>query len=337
MNAPPATPAVRPAFLVTIDTEGDDLWSRPRTICTENSRYLPRFQALCEAFRLKPTYLTSYEMARCPIFVDFGRAVGRSGSAEIGMHLHAWNSPPLVPLTDRDEWHQPYLVEYPPGVMRDKIARLTDLLEETFATPMRSHRAGRWALNATYARLLAARGYQVDCSVTPHLNWRAEAGAPGGAGGSDYRSFPELPYFMDPDDIGRPGTSSLLQVPATVMLNESLPARLLRALAGRQSRLRRGLKRLCPEHFWLRPKRGNLRAMTALLERACRERRACVEFVLHSSELMPGANPTFRTPADIERLYGDLETLFAAARERFRGATLQEFGREFAERRAPPR
>ena len=32
----------------TIDTEGDNLWSRPRTITTCNSRYLPRFQALCK-------------------------------------------------------------------------------------------------------------------------------------------------------------------------------------------------------------------------------------------------------------------------------------------------
>lgn len=324
----------RPAFLITIDTEGDDLWSRPRTIRTENARFLPRFQALCESFRLKPTYLVNYEMARCPAFVEFGREVSASGNAEIGMHLHAWNSPPLTPLTDRDEWHQPYLVEYPPDVIRDKIAVLTDLLEETFSARMRSHRAGRWAMNAPYARLLAVRGYQVDCSVTPHLTWRQEAGAPRGAGGSDYRSFPELPYFMDPDDIGRPGSSSLLEVPATVMLNDSLPARTLRALVGDQSRLRRLLRPLCPDHLWLRPKRGNLRAMTTILRRALREQRPCVEFVLHSSELMPGANPTFRTPGDIERLYGDLEVLFAMARDHFRGLTLQEFGRDFT--RHPP-
>ena len=45
----------RPAFLVTIDTEGDDLWSRPREIGTRNAAFLPRFQALCEAHGLKPT------------------------------------------------------------------------------------------------------------------------------------------------------------------------------------------------------------------------------------------------------------------------------------------
>jgi hypothetical protein len=40
----------RPAFLITIDTEGDNLWSRPRTITTRNAHSLPRFQALCEKY-----------------------------------------------------------------------------------------------------------------------------------------------------------------------------------------------------------------------------------------------------------------------------------------------
>lgn len=331
----PEQRGARPAFIITIDTEGDDLWSRPKTIRTENSRFLPRFQALCESFRLKPTYLTNYEMARCPVFREFGREALRGGSAEIGMHLHAWNSPPLDPLTDRDWWHQPYLIEYPGEVMREKISVITDLLEETFGTAMRSHRAGRWAMDTRYARLLADRGYEADCSVTPHVSRVQHPGAPGRGGGSDYRSFPELPYFIDLDDISRPGPSPLLEVPATVMVNTSLPARVLRALSGEQTLVRRLFKPLCPTLLWLRPRRGNLRSMLTILRRALREGRPCVEFVLHSSELMPGANPTFRTAEDIERLYRDLHILFSATRGHFRGATLQEFAREFAAGQRP--
>jgi len=323
----------KPVFLITIDTEGDDLWSRPRAIRTENSRFLPRFQALCESFGLKPTYLTNHEMALCPVFREFGREALRKGSAEIGMHLHAWNSPPLVPLTDDDDRHQPYLIDFPVELIRAKIAAITDLLEETFDTPMRSHRAGRWAMDARYVRALAERGYTVDCSVTPHFDWRKQPGAPLGGGGSDYRRFPELPYFIDPDDISRPGSSPLLEVPVTIMLNDSVPGRLLRALAGEQTLARRLFKPLCPTSSWLRPQRGNLRAMVNLLRRALREQRPCVEFILHSSELMPGANPAFRTPGDIERLYRDMGILFAAAGEHFRGATLQEFAVEFSSRR----
>src|SRR4051812_31716398 len=83
------TPRARsmPAFIITIDTEGDNAWARPRSMTTANARYLPRFQSLCERYRLKPTYLTNYEMARCPAFQEFGHDVLQRGAAEIGMHL----------------------------------------------------------------------------------------------------------------------------------------------------------------------------------------------------------------------------------------------------------
>lgn len=156
-----------PAFLITIDVEGDNLWARnPRMTC-ENARFLPRFQALCERFGQRPTYLTSYEMATSPAYVDFARDVLARKTGEVGMHLHAWNSPPIEPLTADDNAHHPYLIDYPDAVMRDKIAFITGLLEDTFGVKMISHRAGRWAMDGRYARLLVEFGYRVDCSVTP--------------------------------------------------------------------------------------------------------------------------------------------------------------------------
>jgi hypothetical protein len=79
----------KPALLITVDTEGDNLWAKPHRITTENSSYLARFQTLCEQFNHKPTYLTNWEMANCPIFRDFGRDVLARNAGEIGMHLHA--------------------------------------------------------------------------------------------------------------------------------------------------------------------------------------------------------------------------------------------------------
>ena len=63
------------AFLITIDTEGDDLWSKPREITAANAETLPRFQELCERYRLKPTYLVNWEMVQSPFFREFGTAV----------------------------------------------------------------------------------------------------------------------------------------------------------------------------------------------------------------------------------------------------------------------
>ena len=52
---------------------------------------------------------------------------------------------------------------------------------------------------------------------------------------------------------------------------------------------------------------------------------AHLEFVLHSSELMPGGSPSFPDASAIERLYDDLEGLFETLSLRCRGVTLQEF------------
>lgn len=315
----------RPAFLITIDTEGDNLWESAGRIETRNTAYLPRFQALCERYGFKPTWLTNYEMAVDPAFVEFGRDVLRRGQGEIGMHLHAWNSPPIRPLTTDDNRHCPYLIEYPEEVMRDKIAYMTDLLEETFGLKMTSHRAGRWAFDERYARLLVEFGYRVDCSVTPGVSWSANPGAPGGRGGTDYRAFPVHAYRMDLNDISRPGHSALLELPMTVR-----PSRLHAAAPWlyRLPGVRRVARRLSPSVTWLRPDGRNRQVMLDLVDRATREGWAYLEFMLHSSEFMPGGSPTFRSPASIEALYEDIAVLFEAAAVGFAGKTLSEYAME---------
>jgi hypothetical protein len=47
--------------------------------------------------------------------------------------------------------------------------------------------------------------------------------------------------------------------------------------------------------------------------------------MLHSSELMPGGSPAFRTDASIRTLYEHLERLFEHASRFFDGATLAQF------------
>ena len=315
----------RPAFLITVDTEGDNLWARRKEITTENARFLPRFQALCEKYGLKPTWLVNYEMAECPAFVEFARDVVKKGAGEIGMHLHAWNCPPLAPLTDDDMRHHPYLTEYAEPVMRDKIRFMTDLLEDRFQHKMLSHRAGRWGFNAVYARQLVEHGYMVDCSVTPHISWAKYLGDPNGQGGPDFTRFPEQPYFIDLDQIDRPGDSPLLEVPVSVI--ETRYVRFNARMESSPKWLRRLSQRMWPPilSMFPRDKRRIFRHMQTILRHAVDHRRPCVMLATHSSELMPGGSPFFPTAKSIERLYGRLEILFASAAKEFRGMTLSEF------------
>jgi hypothetical protein len=322
-----------PAFLITIDTEGDNLWDRPRFITTRNAEFLERFQRLCELHGLRPTWLTDHEMVLSQVFRRFAVDVIARGTAEIGMHLHAWNSPPLEPLTPDDAWVSPYLIDYPPRVMREKIHRLTVTLEDALGVKMISHRAGRWAFDERYAQMLLEEGYRVDCSVTPLVSWKTTLGDPSGPGGSDYTDFPNEPYWVDLDDISRPGTSDLLELPVTIAsFRSGLTNRLVRladrlpaSLARSRALTHRVVDRVSPPAVWLRPSGNNGGRLRDLIDRVLEERRLYAEFMLHSSELMPGGSPMFPDDASIERLYGDLDLLFARVARVFRGVTLSEF------------
>jgi hypothetical protein len=316
-------------FIITIDTEGDNLWARPREITTRNAEYLPRFQSLCERFGFKPVYLTNYEMAMSDVFVEFARDVLARGAAEVGMHLHAWNSPPLVPLTGDDFHFQPYLIEYPDQVMKEKIKIVTRLLEDRIDQKMISHRSGRLAFDGRYAAMLLDEGYRVDCSVSPGIDWRGTPGSPGGNGGSDYTAFPVRPYFFSPSDISAPTTAGLLEVPMTIhssRLYQRAP------WAYRIPLLRQAAHRLVSPAFnWLAPAESKLSAMLRAARGARAEGAAHMEFALHSSELMPGGSPTFRNASDIERLYDHLEILFEELSTWCCGMTLKEFHAWFGE------
>lgn len=317
----------RPAFLITIDTEGDNLWQNHDKITTRNAAFLSRFQSLCEKYSFKPTWLTNYEMAIDPVYIEFAQDVITRNQGEVGMHLHAWNSPPLHDLTGDDWRHKPYLIEYPLDIIRQKIEFMTQLLENTFQTKMISHRAGRWAFNEYYASLLVGFGYRVDCSVTPCVDWSRSLGDPKGAGGTDYSAFPHHAYFVDPTDMAKTGDSLLLEVPMSIQYKYSPLINSIKQGVARLQGKNRG-----PSVNWLRPTGGNVDKMKQVVTQKLKQGTDYVEFMLHSSEFMPGGSPTFKTEADIEKLYYDLEQLFSWLHQRTTGMTLADYYWKFKDK-----
>lgn len=315
----------KPSFLITIDVEGDNQWDTSHKITTHNASYLSRFQELCIKYGFKPTYLTNYEMAKSSQFQEFGNASLKNENAEIGMHLHPWNMPPDFKLTNNDKLYKPYLIEHPIQVMEDKIDYMTSLLEDTFNCPIVSHRAGRWGFNEVYAALIVKKGYKVDCSVTPHINWDHHLGDPNLKGGTDYTDFQQEEYYLDLEDITKEGNSDLLEIPVTIMKNNTPIIETTRKLVQPISPLRKIVNYYIPKVVWLRPNGKNINQMKKILKKAILEERTQVEFMLHSSELMPNGSPTFKTKHSIEMLYLDLEELFIYASQHFIGMTLHEF------------
>ena len=152
-------------FLISIDTEGDNLWKWHvgKPITTENAKFLPRFQELCENYGFKPTYLTNYEMATDAFFANYFKNKSQKNLCEIGMHLHAWNSPPEFDLKIRTDIipGAPFITEYPTEIINNKVSFLTNLLENTFETEILSHRSGRWATNSEYFKTLDKNNYKI--------------------------------------------------------------------------------------------------------------------------------------------------------------------------------
>ena len=301
----------RPVLILTVDTEGDNIWACPESVTTENARYMPRFQNLCEDYGYKPTYLVNYEMAIDPFFQQMGRSLVRRTAGEIGLHVHSWNSPPLTPSAYDPRWHHIYLYELSDEMMHAKISYLTKLLTDSFEIHPISHRAGRWGFDQRVARALSEHGYLVDCSVTPDVSWRRYKGAPDGNGGADYFGFPHQPYFLDLSDIKQTGESQLLEVPVTIKPNyhpilQRFHHSIENRLVGRVFRRLFG-----PPHTWLRPNGRNIDAMLSLVDWAIEQQFPVLEFMIHSSELMPGGSPTFKSSEQIELLYSHLDKLFA--------------------------
>lgn len=286
-------------FIVTIDVEGDNLWETKNTITTENGKYLERFQILCEKYNFVPTYLTDYEMTKSDAFVELGRNGLKKDCLEIGMHLHPWNTPPIIRNKDKVGEGKPYLIEYEREQMEDKIRYITRLLENTFGCDITSHRAGRWAFNETYATILWKKGYLADCSVTPRISWHKNKGQGRGSHGSDYRKFKNYPYEMSLESIDQEGISGLWEVPVTVGKRKN----------------------------WLRPTKTNKDNLLKLVDEKNKECAKYLEFMIHSSELMPGGSPYFTTSEDVENLYVTIEDLFQKIKDDYTGIGLSNYVR----------
>ena len=261
-------------FLITIDTEEDNQWEINKSPSTENVKYLPRFQELAEKYGYKPTWLTTYNMANDEEFVRYFKTKQDNNLCEIGMHLHAWNTPPeyyLEKLTDA----RPYLIEYPIEIMEKKIKTLDQLLVEKFKTKPISHRAGRWTTNDEYFNFLKKCGYKIDTSVTPGVNWNKCLGQTGIAG-SNYTKKPNDTYKIK---------DTLLEVPLTIRRIHAFSFKNIKSF---KNLLREMKSLLVGKYQWIRPDNSYLLDGIFKVMHKCSNDKEYIMFMIHSSELMPG-------------------------------------------------
>ncbi len=301
-------------FIITIDTEGDNLWKWKYGDCitTENVKYLQKFQDLCENYGFKPVWLSNWEMINDSSFVKFIDRNLDKKTCELGMHLHAWNTPPDYELTRNNKSGAPYLIEYPKEIMEKKIGAITEKMKQQFGFVPVSHRAGRWAMNEDYFDLLYKYGYRIDCSITPGKTWVSALGQTPGFVGPDYGNESKCVHMQ----------GKIIEVPVTMEYTHRMFVDVRNSFKANVKSFVYGVK---GKYVWLRPERENLTEMLWLVEQNEIAESDYLMFMLHSSELMPGGNPTFRNVEEIEQLYNNLDVLFKRIENSYCGITLEQY------------
>jgi hypothetical protein len=325
-----------PLFVITLDTEPDNEWGRPPVATTENARFVPRFHELCQQTGFKVTYLLTIEMAADAFLQRYLVPRLRAGECEVGAHLHPWNTPPLFALTDDDMRHHPYPFEYPLEIQRAKLQTLVQAIEGAYGVRPVSYKAGRWGLDGQHAGLLEELGFQVDTSVCPGINWGPSKGDPRRTGGPDFHDAPLHPYRLSRQNVCRPGSMQLWEVPPTIVFYSALGRYVpgVRSLYGRYRRVRRAFDRQHLGSQWLRPfPYMTVRRLQRVVALARRARTPVLNLTFHSSELMPGGSPYNRTAESIEDLFARLGDFFAWLRAAgVQSVTLQEAGARLSQR-----
>lgn len=324
-----ATVPETPAVLVGIDTEADNQWSEAgrRQLQVTNAGLLPVLQARLARFRIRPTYLVSYEMAAAEESAAVLRELARSGACEIGAHLHPWSCPPLASENGHDH-RFPNQLDTP--LLSRQLRELTQVIEERLGVRPTTYRAGRWGLDARALPLLEALGYTVDTSVDPLLNETRK-------GGPLFAGAPSSPYRPDYADVTRAGGARILEVPVSSGTLPRLGKR-LEALYVRLPPLRyRGaLKRLGLRPVWLRPSYTSLVEMKTFASLLGEAGTPCFNIAFHSSELLPGGSPYSPDQNSIDRLLDDLDRLLEHLTGPLSGVgrTFSEFAAAFGTRAA---
>lgn len=313
-------------FIITIDTEGDNLWkpvigpNGMRNISVKNADYIERFQRLCEKYHFVPSYLVNYEMATAYPFAKMAGEWVKDNRCEIGMHLHAWNTPPIFELKYKKGINNPYACEYPHRILKEKIKVMTGLLHDQFGVRPTSHRGGRWYIDTWYLQVLKKLDYLVDCSVTPGISWKNHIGYE--RYGRDYSKYPNKAYYMDEKYPFKEKAYGILEVPPTIM-DTSLIEKVKGVIESPFS-----CQKIVSQKKWLRPNGNNLDDMLSIVNKYKKANCDYIEFMMHSSELMPGGSPTFRDKKSIEKMYAHLEILFETIENSYKGISLSEYAKE---------
>jgi hypothetical protein len=304
-------------LVISIDVEEEGLFSGdyprvPKGVA--NVGQLQRLEFIPREFGLPLTLLVSYHVARDKAAAQVLKYWRDRHHAEIGAHLHPWNTPPFPDLPGPEPVPSELI---PLPALREKMGNLVGSIRDSLGVTPRSFRMGRFDWGPKIFSLLPEMGLQVDSSIFP-LTQRI--------GGPQPFLAPTDPFRLP--GVGPSGTS-LLEVPPTMApviaaaprlfyrISTALPAPWGERLRNRfHHYLAAGIH---PAWYPLPSMR-----LAALLHR----RRGGKVFTMffHSTEIAPGCTPNSATEEAVHRLVGRIRGFLTWLRASgpVQGVTLSE-------------
>jgi hypothetical protein len=282
-------------LVISVDVEEEGLFSGNYSRTppgASNVAELSRLEFIPREFGFPLSLLVSYQAAldaaACRVLAHWREDYG----AEIGVHLHPWNTPPFADLPYPEPISGQRL---PASLLRDKLASLLGQVQGSLQVRPRAFRMGRLDWGKRIMALLPEFALEVDTSLAPLTTTSSNP--------EDFLA-PADPFWL-PGQAGAP----LLEVPLTLVpllpgtprafygLSRALPGPWGRRFLGGFRYL--GAAGIQPAWFplasmqlaaWLHQRRGG----------------QVLTLFFHSSELKPGATRRFPSEGTVNLLVGKL-------------------------------
>lgn len=280
-------------FVITVDTEADNQWVIPSKLSLNNLKYIERFHYLCKHYGFPVTYLLTHEVASSYRAKKLFAPWLQKAECEVGAHLHPWS----YSINEDSLVHaHPLPSDYSYEKLKEMICSLTDLIESNFNIKPVSYRAGRYGICLNQIQLLKELGYKIDSSITPNIVWNV-----GGKNGKiDYSNYNNYSYEININNINTEGNSGIYEIPITTFKLQNVKNK-IKKLVGKNEKYI--LFRMDPSI--------SVKYLINYFKKVYSQKTTdYIMLFLHSSELMPGGSPYFKSQDNIESMYCMYEKLF---------------------------
>ncbi len=265
----------KPVSLVTVDVEEQFDWENIGSDFEIPDPYWLRiFHEQAVKRKVKPLYVVTYQILTSAPYVEMLKNWHERDECELGIHLHGWNTPPV--LSENNSFYS-FQCNVPPELENYRLSTLCDLFENVFGMRPLYHRAGRYGVGRLTFKFLQENGVKVDLSPSPPFDY-----AP--IGGVNFKNFSNSPFWVGAQD-------DVLCIPCSGM-------RFLRGPDWVTGLSKPYLKERFGKAVRLSPEDNPLSRLQIIGEQLIKNGSDKLVLSIHSTSLVPRATPYAKTKED---------------------------------------